>query len=1587
MSLPRTAITLLAFTLFLTLPAELRAACTAPPGYTKAWQGTNGTGWSVANNWSPAGAPAAADSVYICASTPAQPALTAGASVANLRIDTGASLSMGAFNLNVSGSLESASITATSGLLSMTGTSRTLKGQVANLRINSGASVTLTGATTATGNVTVNSTFNIGGQTLTVNGNLTNDMLGDRLTMTNAADRVIVNGDVTFAGGGANGILIAGELQIGGNFTENNECCTGNAFKPSGSHRTVFIGGKAQTVSFLTGGTNGFHDVEIRNTGTLVQTSTRPNVLVKGDMIDSIGGRWQAANTTFTASGLSLPPVVKTNATFSANTTLETNSTIDGNMTVTGTFRMNGHTLRVTGNFTTNTLGDSFTMTDASDQLIVDGNVTFGGGGGLNLLTAGVIRIKGNFTETNECCTNEAFRPSGTHTTIFEGTNSTINFTTGGNNAFHHLRIAGGVTLTTNVRANGQLIAPSAAVARVVTSSNGRTLTAAGLDVSDLVFDNVLLRSNGGTLARLDDSTFRNFDPTATQLAVTHPGGTVTFRNNIFSTTPTTGKYVSATDSASTDGNRLTVVMSNSTPADGSAFESENGGAVINWIVNRAPSASPDAYSLDEDQVLTVSAASGVLKNDSDPDGDALTATLVSPPTSGSLTLRGDGSFDYTPRKDFFGVATFTYTAADSQGGKSAATTVALTIRGANDAPLAANDAYGATSNGRLSVIAPGVLRNDRDPDGDRMTALLVTHPSNGTVALQSSGAFVYTPARDFSGTDTFTYYAADASSKSAPATVTISVAPGKPSAGLLAVPPTISKGDTATLLWRTTGASTIRIEPQVGAVNASGSTVVTPATTTTYTLTAASGTDVVTAQATVTVVDPPAVTVVSRPRPLTQRPGIGGDTSQFVIANFGGSPASVTLARTGDFFTETPGSFTLAPRKHQIVTLTGSGRAAGHYVGSISVTGDGLSAPLNVPVHLISSDATAGRSAGRATTHRVDVTSMSSGSVTFENSGTAELRGMVWSDVAWIIPRQDSVTIPAGGSVTVTFDIDRSRRGTTSGSTSTGSVHLTHFSGVSGSSTDATATDDTGSTSSTVSVVVKDVAAPVSTATSIPPLSPTQVVLYLPGVMRTPTIVSDFALVNRSPSITLSDVAIYFTSSGSAPFNSQAATLTQFGAGLSRTFADAIKNIFGNASTTGAMQVRGDTANLAVSAKMSSISNRAGTYGTSLRAIPSDRAARQGESLYLTGVSKATQTRTDLFLQETAGNPASARLEYFDRNGTALSQETRNLDGFAITEIRDAAPAGAVVIRVTNLSGSNGNIVARAILTDEQVDDLTDIVDWNLTAGLTELDSQLVPFVMSGPLATGAQTTTTVVISNRGGEAASAVLRFERGGSRKRLVRPTSSSGKVSADSTSDATITLAANETLVLSDVLRNSFGVTGSATGYLTLTPLSGSVTMTTLLESSGGVTQRATTAIPTVSPSSALETGASLSFAGIEDASPKAIDARRAGTFRTLLGLVETTGKPATVRVTMEYHYIPAQSLVAARATATRDFNVTAGGITLVDNVAKALLGDIRDSLGDLHDVTIDVSNVAGEGSVLPFVQEVDNGSGDMIFRLE
>ena len=161
------------------------------------------------------------------------------------------------------------------------------------------------------------------------------------------------------------------------------------------------------------------------------------------------------------------------------------------------------------------------------------------------------------------------------------------------------------------------------------------------------------------------------------------------------------------------------------------------------------PTAVDDAYSMNEDDVLTVG-PSGVLTND----GDVPTAATYNDDVSTGVVSPwgGDGSFTYTPPADFFGMVTFTYFASNSDGMSADPATVRITVTSVNDPPsgtldnnpITVNEDAGPQSDpGRVGSPSPGPSN-----EGQTVSFMLAV----GTPALFSAG-----PAINSAGTLTFT--------------------------------------------------------------------------------------------------------------------------------------------------------------------------------------------------------------------------------------------------------------------------------------------------------------------------------------------------------------------------------------------------------------------------------------------------------------------------------------------------------------------------------------------------------------------------------------------------------------------------------------------------------------------------------------------------------------------------------------------------------------------------------------------------------------------------------------------------------------
>jgi VCBS repeat-containing protein len=146
-------------------------------------------------------------------------------------------------------------------------------------------------------------------------------------------------------------------------------------------------------------------------------------------------------------------------------------------------------------------------------------------------------------------------------------------------------------------------------------------------------------------------------------------------------------------------------------------------------------------------------------ENDSDPDGDALTYSVVSiSPNVGTLMLNPDGSYDYVPQAEFVGFVYVTYEVCDP-GGSCAQAQLELAFIFVNDLPVVYDDVFYGEIN---SLLSGNVVANDVDIDIEPIFSNVLLAPSVGTLALSTNGNFTYTPPANFTGTVTFMYQGCD---------------------------------------------------------------------------------------------------------------------------------------------------------------------------------------------------------------------------------------------------------------------------------------------------------------------------------------------------------------------------------------------------------------------------------------------------------------------------------------------------------------------------------------------------------------------------------------------------------------------------------------------------------------------------------------------------------------------------------------------------------------------------------------------------------------------------------------------------------
>ena len=211
---------------------------------------------------------------------------------------------------------------------------------------------------------------------------------------------------------------------------------------------------------------------------------------------------------------------------------------------------------------------------------------------------------------------------------------------------------------------------------------------------------------------------------------------------------------------------------------------------------NQPPVATPQNLSVAEDTRLNITLAGN------DPEGASLSYALVDLPAHGSLAPQPSGispqckgaattnQYAYLPATNYNGPDRFTFKVNDGQT-DSAPAAVSITVTPVNDPPVAIPQTAATDENTPVSLTLAG-----SDVDGDALACQPINQPAHGTLRAQSGApnGFIYTPATNFYGADSFLFVVNDGKTNSIAAAVNITVR-------RVNQPPTVSAGLDQTVL------------------------------------------------------------------------------------------------------------------------------------------------------------------------------------------------------------------------------------------------------------------------------------------------------------------------------------------------------------------------------------------------------------------------------------------------------------------------------------------------------------------------------------------------------------------------------------------------------------------------------------------------------------------------------------------------------------------------------------------------------------------------------------------------------------------
>ena len=185
--------------------------------------------------------------------------------------------------------------------------------------------------------------------------------------------------------------------------------------------------------------------------------------------------------------------------------------------------------------------------------------------------------------------------------------------------------------------------------------------------------------------------------------------------------------------------------------------------------INVIPAPDPPAA---DNQVVAVieDTPKPITLSGSDPDADALTYSIVTQPTHGTLSGTAP-NVTYIPNLNYNGADSFTFRVNDGTANSNTAT-VTINVSAVNDAPVANNQSVPVVED-----VAKAITLTGSDVDGNPLTYSVVAGPTNGLLTGTAPN-LTYTPNLNFNGSDSFTFKVNDGSVDSNIATVSITVSP-----------------------------------------------------------------------------------------------------------------------------------------------------------------------------------------------------------------------------------------------------------------------------------------------------------------------------------------------------------------------------------------------------------------------------------------------------------------------------------------------------------------------------------------------------------------------------------------------------------------------------------------------------------------------------------------------------------------------------------------------------------------------------------------------------------------------------------------